>query len=267
MDRTDTALTPRSPMPVKERRDRIVELVMRDNFMSVESLAALFHVTPQTIRRDIVTLDERGRIRRIHGGASVRSSVENLAYSARQVICLEQKRRIGRAVADALPDRASLILNIGTTTEAVARALVERRAGLRIITNNLNIAAILRARSDFEVMIAGGTVRHRDGGVVGESAMAFIRQFKVDFGIIGISGIDDDGTLLDYDFREVQVAHEIVQASRRTWLVADHTKFGRTAMVKLGSLTAIDALFTDRTPPDALMQAIAGSTCIVHVAS
>src|SRR3546814_13540180 len=95
-----------------------------------------------------------------------------------------------------LPDNASLFINIGTTTEQVANALVDHK-GLRVITNNLNVANILGGKPDFEVIVAGGVVRSRDRGIVGEASIDTIQQFKVDFGIIGISGIDDDGTLLD----------------------------------------------------------------------
>jgi DeoR family glycerol-3-phosphate regulon repressor len=93
--------------------------------------------------------------------------------------------------------------------------------------------------------MAGGTVRHEDLGVVGEAALSFIRQFKVDIGLIGISGIDADGTLRDFDMREVMVARAIVEQSRQVWLVADHSKFGRAAMIEMAPLKALHTLFTD----------------------
>ena len=140
----------------------------------------LLAVTPQTIRRDIGILQDEGRLRRYHGGAATVSTVENMAYSTRKVLCQDEKRSIARRVAELVPDNASLILNIGTTTEEVARALAARGSGLRIITNNLNVAAIFQGKRDFEIYSAGGLVRHRDGGIVGESALDFMRQFKVD---------------------------------------------------------------------------------------
>ena len=243
-----------------QRQDRIVERVHHEGYVSVEDLAALFGVTPQTIRRDIGILQDDGRLRRYHGGAATVSTIENMAYSTRKILCQDEKRIIAQRVADCVPDNASLILNIGTTTEEVARALVARRSELKVITNNLNVAGIMQGKRDFEVYVAGGLVRHRDGGIVGESALDFMRQFKVDIAIIGISGIDaDDGALLDYDFREVQVSRQIMSSARRTWLVADHTKFGRNATVRLCSLADVDALFTDQPPPDALATLISGA--------
>lgn len=236
---------------MSQRRRRILELTRQRGFVSIEALAEHFSVTPQTIRRDINALCAQELLRRYHGGAGLPSSVENEPYPTRRVMQLEEKRRIAELVADAVPDRASLFLNIGTTTEAVARALV-RREGLRIITNNLNVAATMSDHPGFEVIVAGGLVRSRDRGIVGEAAIDLIRQFKVDIGIIGISGIDQDGSLLDFDYREVRVAQAIIANSRRVFLVADHTKFGRDALVRLGQVAQIDTLFTDRQPPDSM---------------
>ena len=118
-----------------------------------------------------------------------------------------------------------------------------------MITNNLNVAAILSGNAECEVIVAGGVVRRRDRGIIGETAVDFMRQFKVDIALIGISAIEADGTLRDYDLREVKVAQTIIEQSREVWLAADHSKFHRQAMVELASLSQIDRLFTDAPPP------------------
>ncbi|MCH9011563.1 MAG: DeoR family transcriptional regulator [Proteobacteria bacterium] len=248
-----------------QRRERILELARRHGFVAIEDLARRFAVTTQTIRRDINKLCEQVLLRRYHGGAGLPSSVENLAYTARRVLCLEEKRRIAALLARHIPDQASLFLNIGTTTEEVARALMSHK-GLHVITNNLNVAGIMSGNPEFEVIIAGGAVRARDRGVVGEAALDLIGQFKVDFGIIGISGIDEDGTLLDFDYREVRVAQAIMENSAQVFLAADHTKFGRNAMVRLARVAQIDALFTDRAPPPKLREALAAAEVALHIA-
>ena len=247
------------------RQKEILLLVQRRGFVSNEDLAQAFNVTPQTIRRDINQLCLEGLLRRYHGGAGLPSSVENVAYKTRQVTCLEEKRRIAKAVAKKIPDQASLFINIGTTTEEVAKALQDHR-DLHIITNNLNVAAILSQNSSFEVIIAGGVVRSRDLGITGDATIDFMNDFKVDFGIIGISGIDMDGSLLDFDYSEVRVAQAIIRNSRKVFLVADYTKFGRTAMVKLGRLSQMDALFTDRKPPQELISILTDAHGKLHVA-
>lgn len=239
-----------SQMNLSPRHFDILEMAQKTGFLSTDELSKVFQVTAQTIRRDINELCEKGLLRRYHGGAGLASSVENVDYPTRQVLYHEEKIRIARMVAEYVPDNASLFINIGTTTEEVAKALRERK-NLRVITNNLNVATLLCDKPDFEVIVAGGVVRS-DRGVIGESTIDFVRQFKVDYGIIGISGIDEDGTLLDFDYREVRVAQAIIENARSVLLVADHTKFGCNPMVRLCHISEIDVLFTDRQPPESI---------------
>ena len=244
------------------RQGSILDFVRKQGFVSIEALARHFDVTPQTIRRDINGLCERQLLRRYHGGAGLPSSVENAPYTMRQIMQLREKQLIAQLTAEHIPDHASLFINIGTTTEEVARALM-RHEGLKVITNNLNVASILSGNPGFEVIVAGGLVRHHDGGIVGESAIDLVRQFKVDFGVIGISGINLDGSLLDFDYREVRVAKAIIENARRVVLVADHSKFGRNAMVRLGHIDQIDTLVTDRPPPEPFAEAFAHASAAI----
>lgn len=217
---------------------------------TVEALADKLDVTLQTVRRDIQRLAEQGLLARFHGGVRVPSStIENIAHQQRERLNAEGKARIAHAVAAAVPNDCSLILNIGTTTEAVGSALLNH-SGLRVITNNLNVATILSANSRSEVIVVGGVVRGSDRGIVGEAAVDFIRQFKVDIAVIGISGIEADGSLRDYDYREVKVSQTIIAHAREVWVAADSSKFNRPAMVEVGNLSQIDRLFTDAEPPE-----------------
>ena len=245
------------------RHLEIVELAKRNGFLATEELSRTLKVTVQTIRRDINELCEKGYLRRYHGGAGLASSTENVDYSMRQVLNHDAKIEIARMAAEFIPDNASLFINIGTTTEEVAKALSGHRK-LRVITNNLNVATLLCGNHDFEVIVAGGVVRE-DRGVIGESTIDFVRQFKVDYGVIGISGIDTDGTLLDFDYSEVRVAQAIMENARRVLLVADHTKFGSTPMVRLGHISEVDVLFTDRMPPKAIQEALDKGNVALHV--
>ncbi len=240
---------------VRLRQQKMLTQVRESGYVSIQELAQRFKVTPQTVRRDINALSSKGLLQRHHGGAAVSVSTENMDYNSRKVHQLQEKRRIARLVAEHIPPRSSLFINIGTTTEEVARALINHDR-LRVITNNLNVAAILSGNENLQVLVAGGMVRHRDCGIIGEAASDFIRQFKVDIGIVGISGIDMDGTLLDFDFREVRTARAIMENSRKVILVTDHTKFGRSAMVRLGSVEELDAIFTDQYPPAPLREHI-----------
>ena len=252
-------------MTPNPRQSLLLDEVRSRGSLSVEALAEKFGVTLQTVRRDVQRLAEAGLVARFHGGVRVPSStVENIAYRQRAALHAAEKARIARAVAARVPEGCSLILNIGTTTEAIARELMGRR-GLGVITNNLNVAAILSHHPDCELIVAGGVVRPRDRGIVGEAAVDFIRQFKVDIGLIGISGLESDGTLRDYDYREVTVARAIVERSREVWLAADHSKFNRPAMVEVARFDRIDVLFTDAEPPEPFpaLLAEAAVECVV----
>ncbi|MET3132053.1 DeoR family glycerol-3-phosphate regulon repressor [Oxalobacteraceae bacterium GrIS 1.11] len=252
-------------MILNPRQRRLLEAVRQKVTISVEELAQQLDVTPQTVRRDVKQMEEAKLLARYHGGVGLPSSVENIDYTQRQSLNSEAKRRIAGAVARHVPNGCSLLINIGTTTEEVARAL-GRHQGLHVVTNNLNVAAILADNSECEVIVAGGVVRGRDRGIVGEATIDFIRQFKVDIGIIGISSIDEDGSLRDFDAREVKVAQAIIEQSREVWLVADQDKFGRKALVRMADLAQIDILFTDAEPPPQLKKVLQEAKVKVVVA-
>jgi DeoR family glycerol-3-phosphate regulon repressor len=235
------------------RQTDIVELARNSGRVDVDSLADQFGVTPQTIRKDLNDLCDLGVMQRYHGGAILTSGVANLAYEARRQLAPEAKQLIGRHVASMIPDNCSLLINIGTTTEQVAMALRAHR-GLMVITNNVNVVNILQGCTEIEVVVAGGVLRHADGGIVGEAAVEFIRQFRVDVAVIGTSAIDQDGILLDFDYREVSVAKAIMAGARRSILAADSMKFARAAPVRIGQISDVDVLVTDKLPPEAIIQ-------------
>ncbi|MBF7729423.1 DeoR/GlpR family DNA-binding transcription regulator [Pseudomonas sp. N040] len=251
-------------MSLPPRQQSILEHARERGYVSIDELTQAFAVTPQTIRRDINQLAAQGLLRRTHGGAaSAASSIQNTAYAMRAGQMREEKQRIAEAIAAQIPDHASLFINIGTTTEAIARALLGHQH-LKIITNNLHVAAQLSAKADFEVLVAGGTVR-ADGGVVGQSAVDFIQQFKVDFALVGISGIDEDGSLLDFDYQEVRVSQAIIDNARQVLLAVDSSKFGRNAVVRLGALGLVDQLFTDAPPPAAIGRLLGEQKVQLHI--
>lgn len=249
---------------VSERRARILQFVQQQGYAANEDLAKALNVTVQTVRRDVNSMAADGMVARHHGGASAISAAENIAYSDRQILNLKQKEAIGQDAAAAIPDGASLFINIGTTTEAFARSLRTHRA-LRVITNNIHVATLLAPAQDCNLVITGGTVRLRDGGIVGPAAAAMIEQYRADFGVIGISGIDEDGTLLDFDVDEIAAAQAIIRNARTVFLLADHTKFKRRPMARVGHISEISAFFTDQQPPATIKAILQKAGVALHV--
>ena len=248
------------------RQLKLLQHVHERNSSTVDELAVHLDVTVQTVRRDVQRLSESGLLARFHGGVRLpNSTIENIAHHQRESLHAEGKRRIAQAVARAVPNDCSLLINIGTTTEAIAKALLHH-TGLRVITNNINVAAILSRNQNCEVIVAGGVVRPRDHGIVGEATVDFIRQFKVDIALIGISGIESDGSLRDFDYREVKVTEAVIAHARQVWLVADASKFERRAMVQVAHLSQVHSLFTDAAPPAHFENMLAESKVHVEIA-
>ena len=236
-------------MALNFRQTEILALAKAEGKVVVEALAAHFDVTHQTIRRDLTDLCEAGRLERVYGGAVLPSGVANIGYEDRRLLNAEAKERIARICAQQIPDDASLFLNIGTTVEAVARALMQHN-NLMVVTNNMNVANTLLANPSCEVMVAGGVVRRSDGGMVGDLTADMVRQFKVDYAVIGASALDNEGDLLDFDFREVRVSQVLIRNARHSFLVSDVSKFSRGAPVRIASLRDVDTFFTDAAPPE-----------------
>jgi DeoR family glycerol-3-phosphate regulon repressor len=248
------------------RHNDIVGIARSEGRVDVEGLAEKFDVTPQTIRKDLNELCELGILQRFHGGAVLASGVSNVGYERRQNLSTQAKHSIGRHAASLIPDNASIFINIGTTTEEVAAAL-QNHQGLLVITNNLNVAQILRRNENIEVVVAGGILRHSDGGIVGDATVDFIRQFRVDYAVIGVSAIENDGSLLDYDFREVSVSRAILASSKKSILVADSMKLSRSAPVRIGHIAEIDYFVTDDIPTNSLEKVCADNKVKIEIAN
>lgn len=233
------------------RQKEILEQARKDGKVTVDGLAERYGVTVQTIRRDLSDLADSGRLERVHGGAVIASGVVNIRYGERRRLNQDGKKAIAVKCAQQIPDGASVFMNIGTTTEAVAHELLDHE-NLLVVTNNLNIANILAANKSCEIILAGGVLRRADGGIVGGLTVEMVKQFKFDYSVLGCSAIDADGDLLDFDGQEVMVSNTAIKRSRKVMVVADRFKFERKAPLTICSLADVTMLLTDQTLPSAL---------------
>ena len=234
-----------------ERQTKIAELVRTAGFISVDSLAQHFGVTPQTIRRDVNQLCDEGMLRRIHGGVAPPADRPNIDYRKRKLINLKAKEEIAATVAERIPDHASLAISIGTTPELCAKAL-RGHSHLRIFTYNFNAAFVRSENATSERTVPAGRLRTQDKDLLGSSAVDLFKAYKVDVGVFGVGGVDSDGTLLDFYEGEVGARQAILANCRRAYLVLDQSKFGRTAHVRGGHITEVDAVFCDAPPPESI---------------
>jgi DeoR family transcriptional regulator, glycerol-3-phosphate regulon repressor len=252
-------------MPMTPRQSDILDRARPHGRVMVEDLARLFGVTVPTIRRDLTEMCEGRPLERIHGGAVLPSGITNIGYEDRRRLNADAKEAIAWTCAAEIPRGASLFLNIGTTTEAVARAL-QGHSGLMVVTNNMNAAQILAANPSCDIVLTGGALRRSDGGLVGDLAVQTIHQFKVDFAVIGASALDAEGDLLDFDIQEVRVAHAILQQARQSILVADQGKLTRAALVRIASLGALGMWVTDAAPAAGLAALCADASTTIKIA-
>lgn len=239
--------------PLSERQARIMEMIREQDFIGVTELASHFDVAEQTIRRDMNNLCERAMARRVRGGIQRLNMAGNTAYAWRQVLQHDEKQAIALEVARHVPNGVSVAFSIGTTPEIICRALLDHDQ-LRIFTNNLNLALLACTNPGFEVTIAGGRLRNEDRDILGVGTVELFQAYKVDIGIYGVAGVDEDGTLLDFYEEEVRARQIIRQNSREIFLVLDHSKFNRCAHVRGGHIQEASKVFCDRTPPPAICE-------------
>lgn len=229
---------------ISGRQRSIMEFIREYGTVQVNDLSAHLQVTPQTIRRDLNRLYDLELLEPTHGGAAIKDSDENLGYGTRQILMADEKTAIARQAAQIISDDDSMFVNLGTTTERVAEYLVDRK-GILVVTNNINVASTLWPSRSIDVMIAGGRIRHADGGIIGTDTEEFVDKFTTDYAIIGCSAIADSGEFFDYDLREVRVTQAIIRQARSAILVADSMKLARRAPVRVGTLADVDIIVTD----------------------
>lgn len=240
------------------RQEKILEILNTSGYVEVDMLASSFDVATQTIRRDLGELCDRGLASRVHGGARRVISTSMATYEERRLAGTASKSGIAAAAAKLIPNGSSVAINIGTTTEQVADVLVLHK-DLTVITNNINVVHILRNARFKSLSIIGGEVRMSDGAIVGPEAVDAICNYKVDYAIIGASSLDHDGSVLDFDQREVAVARAIIANARIKILVCDGSKFEVSAPYRICDIPQLDFIITDTEPPSSFCQVAAKS--------
>ncbi len=238
-------------MDAESRRERIAEELRRRGRVSVRRLASVHDVTPETVRRDLVELERRGELRRVHGGAVAleRLRVET-AFSERAEHMAGAKARIAAAAAGQFPgDGGTVLLDAGTTTGALLDVLPTDRR-LTVVTNAVPHALALAPVPTVTVIVVGGRLRARTLANVDDMAVETIRNLRVDVAFVATNGVSERGCSTP-DTAEAAVKRTMVGAADRVVLLADHTKFGEEHLVRFAELSDLDVAVTDAGADDA----------------
>lgn len=253
-----TRTFPPSGMFSTQRQAEILRIVQTQRTCTVTELAEVFAVSDETIRRDIKPLIAEGVLLKVHGGVMLPERLDEPPFQRRLQENLEAKRVIAARVADLVQDGDSLILDSGTTCVHIAQALCAR-SQLTVVTNSAEIARTLAPRNGNRVFIAGGELRADDSAALGESALAFIRQFHVRYAFVSVTAIDAQGRFMDAQPDDVSYSLVAFAQAERRVVVADHAKFGHTALMHAFGPEAVDLLITDQAPSAALTQLFAAA--------
>jgi DeoR family transcriptional regulator of aga operon len=236
----------RSSVLNEERRRAIVDFVNQAGRARVSDLAGQFESSEITIRRDLDLLHERGLIYRTHGGAlPVRATADSDAdLTQREMQHTREKLRIAAAAAAIVKEGQSVVLDSGSTTTAIARAL-RGFNNLTVITNAVNIAAEL-AGSSVEVILTGGMLRKNSYSLVGPIAEESLRRLKADILFLGVDGFDTSSGVSTPSLLEAQLNRVMVSIAARVIAVCDSSKFGRSSLSSIVPISNIHGVITDK---------------------
>ena len=251
-------------MLAETRRRRLLELITRQGFATLDELVRVLRVSESTIRRDLESLDLAGSVKRTHGGAVYAGEVRSMpAFDERTGTAVAEKRAIGQAAAALLEDGDTVLLDGGTTTLEVARALIGRR--VQVVTNSLPIAQLLASSQQTDLILIGGYVYPRTGVALGPLAIANMQSIRVSTAILGAGGIVPEG-IYNSNLLLVETERQMMTCGQEVMIVADHTKFGRLALARLCGLEEIGSLVVNSGLSEEHRSVLEAAGVTIHVA-
>lgn len=258
------------PLPASLRRERMLELIGRAGFVRVAELSEQFQVSDVTVRTDLDALDAQQSIRRVHGGAVLRTgATREASFEEALESSADEKRRIGVAAAALVESGSSVLLDVGTTTAAIARALADRDEleDVTVITNGLTIALELeRAIPRLQVVVTGGTLRPLQHSLVEPLASALLERVHADLAFIGCTGVDPTGGVTNVNLPEADLKRVMVATSGRALVVADGSKLGRTHVGRIAAIDEVSGLLTGESADAEHVRALRAAGLPVTVA-
>lgn len=251
-------------MYAPERHQAILDLAQRKGRVDVRDLAEQLQVTPETIRRDLTSLERRGLVRRAHGGAvPIERAALRHSVPERETVQAAEKAAIALAALAEVPEAGSILVDAGTTTIRLAECLPRDRR-LRVVTHSLPVAMSLSGRPEIELHLLGGMVHGDSLSGVGTWTHQMMGMVAVDVAFLSVDGITPERGLTTTDLAESAVKSAMIRAARRTVVLADHRKFGREEFSRIAPLAAVDTIITDEgVNPELAAEVEAAGTDIV----
>lgn len=243
--------------PASHRGAEILDLVARaGGSMRITAIAEALNVTEETVRRNVRRLSDKGLVRKVHGGVLMQHGSTELSFAQRMDENPRPKQQIAAHVAGLIGNGSSVFLDIGSTTAFIARALQSHQE-LLVVTNSVSVANALAARNGNRVFMPGGELRAHDGGVFGDGALEFVRQFRCDFAVLSTAAVNARDGFMLFDLDEARYSREIMANARTRIVAADSSKFGRSAPISLAPPSTVDLLVTNADPPKDIRDAAA----------
>ena len=239
-------------MQPEERQKRIEEYLLKTEFASLDELSEQVDASVSTVRRDLGAFEEKGAVRRTHGGARVLNpKSDEFTFTARETHQLTEKEAMGKACAALIATNQTVILDAGTTVYHVAKHLELKSP--QIITNTLPIANLFSGANKAEVVVTGGVIYPRLGVLVGPLAVEAFSKIRADVAVMSAGGISLDGVSNSHGLL-IDIQKAMIHAARKIIFCLDHTKLGRQSISLLCSLEVIDTIVTDQAAPDEMLK-------------
>lgn len=236
------------PAKLNKQQAELVKMVTREGYATIEALALRFNTSQQTIRRDIIALDERQILQRFHGGVGViNEDIRSLSVNA-ESSAIRATQAIADRAAQWVKAKMTVFIDVGATAEALAHSLLANDAAFRVVTSSLVVALILTEQAQIETIVVAGSVKTLDGAVIGDLATSVVNMFKYDYAFISFSGFDADGSPMDFDINKVLVKQAAIRRAATIVGIADANTYRRQASVRLMDAGDLDYFVSDTMP-------------------
>lgn len=232
---------------ILERHQKIYDLLLTQNTLSVNKISSLLGISKMTVRRDLDRLSNTGTIQRIHGGAIISRTKEyEPPYMIRSLEMKHEKQMIGQLAASLIKENEVIIVDIGSTLLELVKNIPEEK-NITVITNWIPVVVELSKKREglFNIVLLGGKVYTNELLIIGNYSEEMLKDFNADVCFLGVGGISDKLGLTDYLMDDIQIKKQMIKSSKKVIVLADHTKFGRVANIRIAELKSVDQIITD----------------------